>query len=160
VIAEGARDHPIVRGCGDIWGPTDVYRVRLPLTGDGKALVMGQVLEGMKPDDKPVAGRQNDPIMPIAWTRTYKGAGGKAGRVFATTMGASTDLASEGVRRMLVNAAYWCVGMQDKIPAKAKVDIVGEYQPRPFKFAGHKRGVKPSGHAMKHAGHAGPPADE
>ena len=160
VIAEGARDHPIVRGCDDIWAPTDVYRVRLPLSGDGKALVMGQVLEGMKPDDKPVTGRQNDPMMPIAWTRTYRGAGGKAGRVFTTTMGASNDMPSEGVRRMLVNAAYWCTGMEDKIPAKAKVDIIGPYQPLPFKFGGHKKGVKPSDHAMKQAGRAGPPADK
>lgn len=149
VIAKDAHDHPIVRGCEDIWGPSDVYTVRLPLTGDGKALVLGQVLEGMKPDDKPVAGKKNNPMMPLAWTRTYKGKSGKVGRVFSTTFGASTDMASEGGRRLLVNAAYWCVGLEDKIPKKAKVDIIGEYKPRPMKFGGHKKGVKPSDHAMK-----------
>ena len=30
-------------------------------------------------------------------------------------MGASTDLVSEGVRRMIVNACYWAVGLEDKI---------------------------------------------
>src|SRR5438128_8711478 len=70
LIAKGAEDHPIVRGIkdGDIWGPTDVYRVTLPLPGDSKSLVLGQVLAGMKPSDPPVAGKQNEPMMPIAWT--------------------------------------------------------------------------------------------
>src|SRR5262249_4802148 len=33
IIAPGAEGHPILRGIkdGDIWGPTDVYTVRLPL---------------------------------------------------------------------------------------------------------------------------------
>ena len=75
--------HPIVRGIdGDIWGPTDVYGVRLPLPGDCKPLVLGQVLEGMKPTDKPVAGPKNDPMMPVAWIKTYTGASGKTARVF------------------------------------------------------------------------------
>ena len=39
-------------------------------------------------------------------------------------MGASTDLESEGLRRLVVNAAYWCVGLEDKIPAKANVDVL------------------------------------
>src|SRR5205807_6439154 len=51
IIAEGMKGHPILRGIadGDVWGPTDVYGVNLPLAGDSKPLVMGQVLEGMKP---------------------------------------------------------------------------------------------------------------
>src|SRR5262249_19735260 len=79
VLAKGQEEHPILRGIkdGDVWGPTDVYRVNLPLPGDSKPLVLGQVLEGMKPDDKPAAGKQNDPMMPIAWTKTYTGASGK-----------------------------------------------------------------------------------
>ena len=53
-------------------------------------------------------------MMPIAWTKTYQGSGGQTGRVFTTTMGAATDLQSEGLRRLLVNAAYWCVGLEDE----------------------------------------------
>lgn len=143
VIAPDAKDHPIVRGCEDIWGPTDVYTVRLPLPGDSKPLVLGQVLAGMSPGDKPVENGKNDPMMPIAWTKTYQTAGGQTGRVFTTTMGAATDLESEGLRRLLVNAAYWCVGMEDKIPERANVEVVGEYKPLPFGFGKHKPGIKP-----------------
>jgi hypothetical protein len=143
VVAEKQKKNPIVRGCDDVWGPTDVYAVRLPLPGDSEPLILGQVLEGMKPGDKPVAGKPNDPMMPVAWTKSYKGAEGKSGRVFTTTMGAAVDLESEGVRRLLVNAAYWCCGLEEKIPTKAKVDIVGSYEPSPFGFGGHKKGIRP-----------------
>lgn len=145
LIAEGAKQHPIVRGImdGDIWGPTDVYGVRLPLPEGCKPIVMGQVLAGMKPSDPPVEGRKNDPMMPIAWTKSYKG-----GRVFTTTMGSSTDLESEGVRRMLVNAAYWCSGLEESIPKSSNVEIVGEYQPNPYSFGGFKKGLKPNDYAL------------
>jgi hypothetical protein len=143
-IVKGQEQNPIVRGCEDIWGPTDVYTVRLPLPGDSQPLVLGQVLKGMKPTDAPVEGKKNDPMMPIAWTKTYKGTNGQVGRVFTTTMGAANDLASEGLRRLLVNATYWCVGLEDKIPQKAKADIVGEYKPSNFGFGGHVKGVKPA----------------
>ena len=29
--------------------------------------------EGMKPDDKPLEGKKNDPMMPVAWIKTYTG---------------------------------------------------------------------------------------
>jgi len=149
LIVPEAKDHPIVRGIkdGDIWGPTDVYGVRLPLPGDSKPLVLGQVLEGMTPDSPVVEGadaKKNEPMMPIAWTKTYAIEGGPTGRVFTTTMGSSTDLASAGLRRLLVNAAYWAVGLEDKIPAAANVELVGTYEPTPFKAGGHKKGVKPA----------------
>jgi hypothetical protein len=147
-IADGKKNHPIVRGCEDIWGPTDVYGVRLPLSDGCQPLVMGQVLAGMKPTDKPVEGKKNDPMMPIAWIKSYE-SGGKSGRVFTTTMGASTDLESEGLRRLLVNASLWCVGLEAKIPERAKVDIVGPYEPSPFRFGGYRRGVHPKDHAMR-----------
>jgi len=148
LIVPEAKDHPIVRGIkdGDIWGPTDVYGVRLPLPGDSKPLVLGQVLEGMTADAPVVTGadtNKNEPMMPIAWTKTYAVEGGPTGRVFTTTMGSSTDLASAGLRRLLVNAAYWAVGMESAIPAAANVDLVGPYEPTPFKAGGHKKGVKP-----------------
>jgi hypothetical protein len=146
VLAKGQADNPILRGIkdGDIWGPTDVYGVRLPLPSECKPLVYGQVLKGMKPSDEPVDTKKNDPMMPIAWTRTYKVPDGKEGRSFTTTMGASQDLESEGLRRLLANACFWAVGLEDKIPAKANVDIVGEYKPTPFRGGGHIKGVKPS----------------
>jgi type 1 glutamine amidotransferase len=143
VIAPEAAKNPIVRGIkdGDIWGTTDVYTVNLPLAG-ATPLIMGQVLSGMKPTDAPVPAEgksKNNPMMPVAWTRTYTGPSGKASRVFTTTMGGamsgSHDWDSEGLRRLLVNGTYWCVGLEAKIPEKSNVNIVpgGDF----------KRGVKP-----------------
>jgi type 1 glutamine amidotransferase len=147
-IAPGEEDNPIVRGCDDIWGPTDVYEVRLPLPGDSHSVILGQVLEGMKPTDKPVAGKQNDPLLPVAWTKTYQGDAGHAGRVFTTTMGSAKDFESEGLRRLLVNASYWCLGMEDKIPTKAKADLVGRYHVLPFGSGKFRKDIKPSDHAF------------
>ncbi|MHC5543771.1 hypothetical protein ACYOEI_36555, partial [Singulisphaera rosea] len=100
------------------------------------------------PTDPPLAGKKNDPMMPVAWVKTYTGTAGKAARIFTTTMGASVDLQNEGVRRLLVNAAYWAVGLEDKISGQSDVAIVGEFQPRPFRFGGFRAGVHPSEHAM------------
>jgi type 1 glutamine amidotransferase len=151
IIAPDAQDHPIARGIkdGDIWGPTDVYGVRLPLPSGSKTLVLGQVLQGMKATDAPVEGKQNDPMMPIAWVRNYSSASGKSARVFATTMGASQDLESAGLRRLLVNASYWCAGMENAIDPVSSVAIVGEYRPRPFGFGTFQKGVRPADHEMK-----------
>jgi hypothetical protein len=134
VIAPDAKSDPITRGCDDIWLKTDVYEVRLPLPGDSRPIILGQVLTGMSPTDPPVAGRKNSPMMPVAWTKTYKSEQGQVGRVFATTMGSGQDLECEGFRRLLVNAAYWCLAMESKIPARADVAIVGDYKPSPYSF--------------------------
>jgi type 1 glutamine amidotransferase len=147
VVAPGAEKHAIVRGAEDIWGPTDVYTVRLPLPGDSKPLVLGQVLVGMAPTDKPLEGAKNEPMMPVAWIKSYTTPGGATGKAFTTTMGSSTDLASEGLRRLIVNAAYWCVGLEDKIPERANVAIVGQFKPLPFGFAKHTKGLKPADYA-------------
>jgi len=151
IVAKGQEGHPILRGIkdGDVWGPTDVYGVRLPLPGDSQPLVLGQVLTGMKFDDPPLDGKQNDPMMPIAWTKTYSGSAGNKGRAFCSTIGAANDLVTEGTRRLLVNACYWAAGLEDKIPDKSNVALVGDYQPSNFKFGGFKPGVKPEEHALK-----------
>jgi hypothetical protein len=151
MVAPGAEAHPILRGIADgaIWGPTDVYGVRLPLPGDSRPLVLGQVLQGMKPTDEPVLGKQNDPLMPIAWTKSFTGTESKTARTFTTTMGASQDLLSEGLRRLLVNASYWTLGMEDKIPEKSNVDLVGEYKPTRFGFNGFVKGRTPADYADK-----------
>ena len=146
LLAPDAKDHPILRGIkdGEIWGPTDVYGVRLPLPGDSKPLVLGAVLAGMKPDSPPVTGEKNEPMMPVAWTKSYSVDGGPKGRSFTTTMGAATDMTAEGTRRMLVNACYWAAGLEAKIPEKSKVDLVGTFEPTPFGFNGAKKGLTPA----------------
>lgn len=139
-------DHPIAIGIkdGDVWGPTDVYGVKLPLTGDGHAVILGQVLEGMEFDSKPLAGKKNDPMMPVSWTRTYKG-----GRVFTTTMGSADDLNAEGTRRMMVNAVYWCVGLDGQIKPDADVSIVGDFNATPFGFGKYIKGKRPADYDLQ-----------
>ena len=85
-------------------------------------------------------------MMPVAWTKSYTGTSGKAARVFNTTMGASQDFLAEGTRRLVVNAAYWCLGLEEAITAKNAVDIVGDWAPTRFGFNAFKKGVKPSDH--------------
>lgn len=143
--AEGQEDHPILKGITDIWGPSDVYGLTT-LVGEPTPVVMGQVLEGMKPEDKPKEGKN---LVPIAWTRSYSFEDSPEGRVFVTTMGHGGDFQNEGVRRMLVNACYWALGMEEQIPDESKVDLVGEYEPNPIGVGGHKTGLKPSDHQIK-----------
>jgi len=133
LFAPDAAGDPILRGIadGEIWGTTGVYGVRLPLLPNCKTLLLGQVIEGPESTGKPVEGKLNEPMMPVAWSRTYSLVEGKTGRVFTTTMGSASDLKSEALRRLLVNACYWTTGLEDQIPAKANVDMVGN--PPPFK---------------------------
>jgi len=163
LFALGAEGHPILRGIrnGDIWGSTDVYTIDLPLPGDSRPLVLGQVLKrtgehdpqdvnfGMRSTDGPPVAEKNNPMMPVAWTKTYQDDGGKQGRVFATTMGSSADLANAALRRLVVNGIYWAMGMENSIPATGgKVDLAGDYQPSQYGFSSDeywiRRNLKPS----------------
>src|SRR5437016_3427597 len=146
IFVQGQEKHPILRGIrsGAIWVPTDGYKVRLPLAEGTQPLVLGEVLEGMNPTDSPVAGKQNDPMMPVAWIKTYTGTQGKPARIFTTTMGSAQDLLNESFRRLLVNATYWAIGMEGRIAERSSVELVGAYKPLPFKFGGAAQGLKPS----------------
>lgn len=168
ILVKGQEKHPILRGIkdGDVWGPSDVYGVRLPLPGDSQPLVLGQVTlrenEGTKDDvlfgmretdDEAKPGKKNDPMMPVAWTKSYQYPDGMQGQAFTTTLGASTDILSEGTRRMIVNAAYWAVGLADQIPTSGcAVEFVGEYKPTRFEFRSNdywkKRKMMPSEHKL------------
>jgi len=146
IVAKGLESHPILKGImpGDIFGTTDVYTVNLPLPGDSLPLVLGEVTETLQPTSKAVAGKKNDPMMPVAWVKTYKGEDKTVGRVFTTTMGASQDLAYEGTRRMIINGCIWAIGLDEKIPAVTDVSIVGTFKPTPFRGGGHVKGLKPA----------------
>ena len=134
-------DHPILRGVKDVWGPTDVYSVG-QLTGSPDILLEGQVLTGMDPSDAP---KSDTPTMPIAWTKEYTGDGGTTSRIFCTTMGAAADLQCADLRRLLVNAAYWC--MEVPIDEHSCVDTVGAFTPTYFGFAKNEKGRRPSDYA-------------
>lgn len=152
VIADGAESTTITNGIsdGDVWGASDVYGVRLPLPGDSRPIILGQVMDrsgeydetdvffGMKPTDSKVATKNNkgeklgDKLMPIVWTKSYQIPEGKKGKAFATTVGAANDMLIEGTRRLLVNGVFWALSME--VPKKADVSLVGEYKPTKFEF--------------------------
>ena len=135
------KSHPLLQGVKDVWGPSDVYGVTT-LPDDATVLLRGQVLTGMKPDDAPLAGAKNEPMMPVAWIRDRKLENGKSQQVICTTMGAATDMVHPGLRRFIVNATYHGCGL--KIPAKLDADPVGEFKPSPFGFNTFKKGIKPA----------------
>jgi hypothetical protein len=96
----------------------------------------------MNATDKPVEGTKNNPMMPLAWTRSYTGETGHTSRVFCTTMGAATDLVSEGTRRLIANACFW--GLEMDVPQEVNVELIGEYNPTPFGFGRYVKGVTPA----------------
>ena len=156
VIEPGAEADAILRGVTEIFGDSGVYETH-PVV-DAKILVRGQVLAGMKPTDGPDTIQRkkrksdgieqgiNDPMMPIAWTRLNSTDSGKTNRVFCTTMGAATDLANEGLRRMVINAVLW--GFDIEIPNQTDVRFVDDFAPAPYAFKGYRRGITPDDHAL------------
>ncbi|UCD51584.1 MAG: ThuA domain-containing protein [Phycisphaerales bacterium] len=144
LIADGMQDHPMVRGVGEIWGPSDVYGLTT-LNGACRPIIIGHVLKGMNPDDDINTEKK---ALPVAWTKTYTGDRGKTSTVFTTTMGHAGDLKDPDFRRLMVNACYWCVGLGEKVPASSKVDIIGTYDPKPIGFGGFRKGVKPADHKL------------
>lgn len=149
-FAPGAESSPMLRGIrsGEIWVPTEVYEIRLPMPPTCHVLLLGQVLSGLKPDDAAVQGALNDPMMPVAWTNSYQVPNGKTARVVTTTMGAADDLLSDSLRRLLVNASLWSVGRETKISAQLNVDLVGEYHPHSYLSETYTRNVKPADLAL------------
>ena len=133
IVNRENREPPILRGIGEIWGPTDVYGITT-LPDDAQVLVWGQVLQGMSPDDPPLEGPKNEPMVPLAWIRQYLGESGRRSRVFCTTAGASVDFENEDLRRLLVNACYWGLEMENRIPPRSQVDLVGDYSPSFYGF--------------------------
>jgi len=134
------KDHAILRGVKDIWTPTDVYGI-LGLPNDAQVLIFGQTTMGMS-STSPLSYEKS--VMPVAWIRNYSSASGKKAKIFTTTMGASIDLISEDLRRLIVNACYWSIGMENLIPAQNNVQVVGDYNPTMFGFGKYQRGLSPS----------------
>lgn len=149
VIEPGAETESIMKGVTGVFGLTDVYEAHPP--ADAKILLRGKVLKGLvtespaadyKKGDKGV----NDPMMPIAWTRSVKNAAGKTNKILCTTMGDATDLESEGLRRLLINGLYW--GLDLPVPDKADVAYVDEYKPSFYSGGGFRKGMKPEDLAL------------
>ena len=135
--------HPILRGVREVWGPSDVYRT-FPeggsLPAGCEALLVGQPLIGRKRGDAP--NPEKEPL-PVAWTKTWTGNRGRTARVFHFTMGSGADFEDEGMRRVAVNAAYWCMGIEDRITADRSVACVDPYHPLDTGFDYKALGVVP-----------------
>lgn len=147
VIPEGSHSHPILRGVSDVWGKTDVYGIKA-LPDDATVLLEGEILTAMTPDAVPVEDPRNAPRMPVTWTRERKLEGGGVQRIVGSTIGAAVDLESDHLRRLLINACYWGVGMGAQIPANSDARLVGDYRPTMFGFGGFVKGVFPADHAL------------
>ena len=76
-----------------------------------------------------------------------EGETGKTSRVLCSTIGAATDLKSEDLRKLFVNAAYFLTGQA--VPKQVDVAPVGEFEPLMFGFNKFKKGVKVSDHELK-----------
>ena len=143
VVVEKNKDHAVLKGVTDVWGLTDVYRTFKEggsLPADCTPLLDGQPLKGRKQDD---AVNPDLIALPVAWVKTWTGDKGKTARVFNTTMGSAEDYQNAGLRRLTVNAAYWCLEMEKEIDPKTKVDPVGEYRPMSSGFDYKKLKVVP-----------------
>lgn len=143
MIVPEQKGHPILTGVSDIWGDSDVYRTYkkgASLPEGCTALVWGQPLMGRKHDDAP--NPELEPL-PVAWFKNWRTSGGKSARVFQCTMGSGKDLESAGLRRMIVNAVYWGIGMEAAISPTRSVEIVGEYKPLESGFDYAEIGVVP-----------------
>jgi hypothetical protein len=111
------------------------------LPDEANVLVYGLPTRGMTPDSEL---NWEKSLMPVAWTKDYTGEDGNKSKVFTTTMGASVDLESEDLRRLIVNASFWCLDMEQAITDKMNVDYVGDYKPTMFGFDKFQKGLKPS----------------
>ena len=142
LVVHENREHPILAGVKDVWGPSDVYRTYPEgkgLTADCTALLEGQPLMGRKHDD---AINPKKIPLPIAWTKTWTGNSGKTARVFHVTMGSAKDYQSEGLRRLTLNAVYWGLQMESQIDPDSNVSYVGQYEPLASGFNYKKLGVE------------------
>ncbi len=139
VIEAGQEGHAILRGVSDVFAPSDVYTIKA-LTDKDTILMRGQVTKTLDPASKPLEGGKNDPMMALAWLHPYQIKDGTPGTTFATTAGASSDLLSEDLRRMLVNAAYHLLGID--VPERANVAPVDAWHPSFYGFTKQEHWVK------------------
>jgi hypothetical protein len=117
-----------------------VYGIK-NLPDDAEVLVYGQSTAGMD-DQAPLLWEKS--VMPIAWTKPYQLEGGIQGMAFASTMGASLDFQRADLRRLVINASFWLLGMGDAVTAELNVDYVDTYSPTPFGFDTFRKGMRVS----------------
>ncbi len=146
MVEPSLKHDPLLRGVGNIFADTGCYHVNPQ--PDSTIFVRADILDGTTPN-APLHPSKNDPHRPLAWYRVHQNEAGQTNKVFCTTLGSSTDLRGENLRRLLVNSVYWGFGMD--VPAKADVQLVGDFQPSAYSFNGFRKGVKPDDLALPEA---------
>jgi type 1 glutamine amidotransferase len=151
VPVEAQRAHPILNGVVDIFAPSDVYTVRNLDEDAATVLVRAAVTETMEPDSKILrVDPRNNPMQPAIWLHEYTAPNGRKGRSLLSTMGASVDFESEGLRRVIVNAAFYLLDLE--VPEEAKVAYVDPFAPTFFsrnpKVYWEKRALTPTDFAL------------
>ena len=136
--------HPILRGVSDVFAESDVYGVKAVTDKNARILLHGVVTANLLPESADVAGKEPQPSL---WIREYQTPQGGKGTAVCSTMGASSDLDNEGLRRLFVNTVYFLTGIE--APAKADVTIVDPFEPSRFQFMKEKGyfkklGLKPA----------------
>lgn len=92
-VADGAGDHPILRGVKlPLTSGWSLYK-SAPLTGSATCLLTGKI--------------DGHDAEPVAWTNTSPG----GGRVFGTSLGHAGDFEQEAFCRLLRNGIYWAAGI-------------------------------------------------
>ncbi len=162
IVEADHAQHGILRGVGEIFGPSDAYTVSNSDLQSATILLRGAGTETLDPASKAIEGPKNAPTMPMAWLREYTSPDGvKKGSAFCTTMGSSTDFADEDLRRLIINTALHLTGMQ--VPDKADVSPVDRFEPTPFAAINQKdyyktRNLKPDDYVPGKSPATGVPA--
>ncbi len=164
VVEPAHAAHEVLRGVGEIFGPSDVYTVS-NLTPAATVLLRGAITETLDPASKNIDGGKNNPMMALAWLREYTSPdGAKKGKAFCTTMGTSGDFADEDLRRLVINAALYLTGV--RVPDKSDAAPVDPFTPTGFKNISEKefpgfyktRNLKPDDFALGKSPATGLPA--
>lgn len=90
-VAEGAADHPILKGAGPLPPSDKLYKCG-PLA-DSTTLLLKGTIEGKDPE-------------PVAWTNA---AGKNGAKIFYTSLGQASDFENSEFRKLLKNAVEWAL---------------------------------------------------
>jgi mono/diheme cytochrome c family protein/glucose/arabinose dehydrogenase len=133
VEVEANADHPVLNDVDSFFMWSDIYGIENLDEQSATVLLRGAVTESLSPDSKMLDGPKNNPMMPLAWLKTYPTPDGKnEGNIFATTGGAAYDLQEQSARRLIVNASYYLLDMD--VPQQANVDYIDTFEPSFFGF--------------------------
>lgn len=131
VFVEENKDHPVLNGVEDIFGQSDVYTVKNLDESKATVLVRGAVTETLSEDSKILEDdERNKPMQAAIWLHDYTAPNGTTGTSLCSTIGASVDFNSEGLRRTIINAVFHLLELE--VPEKANVDFVDPFSPTFF----------------------------